>query len=315
MNLIKVQENNKTLFEFLANFTSEHTRKSYAKDIKKFVEFSGVTDVSQIQLINLITYRDFLKAEKASPATINRRLSSIKSLLSWCKAQGLIATNPGDSLKLSKVFQTQPTLAFSDQEVLKLLDEVENKKHALVLAILLNLGLRRSELTGLKWTDVMSDRGHRVIRVVGKGNKQRTLPITDNLWKYFEDYAREALPSPDDYVAGGSQPMNPATVYKIVRKYADQAGITKRVGAHSCRATVISHLLEKSVSPRNVADFAGHSSINTTVSLYDKKRDGITNSAAYKVGYESQDQESYSSDGSVDTARGTDSSRNLRAVS
>ena len=79
--------------------------------------------------------------------------------------------------------------------------------------------------------------------------------------------------------------MDAGNVRKIVKKYAENVGITRRVSAHSCRATAISHLLDTQKVPiRDVADFAGHSSINTT-SLYDKKRKGLDESAAYKIKY------------------------------
>jgi integrase len=75
------------------------------------------------------------------------------------------------------------------------------------------------------------------------------------------------------------------TIYNIVKKYAKIIGVTRPVSPHSCRATAISQLLENGESPRNVADFAGHSSVNTTIGSYDKKRDGIKNSSAMKLNF------------------------------
>jgi integrase len=74
-----------------------------------------------------------------------------------------------------------------------------------------------------------------------------------------------------------------STIYAIVKKYAKMVGVTRNVSPHSCRATAISQLLENGESPRNVADFAGHASINTTIGSYDKKRDGLKNSSAMKL--------------------------------
>jgi integrase len=151
--------------------------------------------------------------------------------------------------------------------------------------------LRRSELVSIKLEDIYEDRGVTVLRIKGKGDKVRVLPLSDtlvvNLKEYLKNYG--TVLDQKDYLFQSHkdirnvQAMSGTTVYKIVNKYAKILGITKRVGAHSCRATVISHLLENSVSPRDVANFAGHSSINTTVGIYDKRRDEIKNSAAYKV--------------------------------
>jgi site-specific recombinase XerD len=98
----------------------------------------------------------------------------------------------------------------------------------------------------------------------------------------FTDYLIQSYASQKN-----EKPMAPDSVNRIVKDYAEKLNINKDISAHSCRATAISFLLEKGESPRNVADFAGHSSIETTVSIYDKKRDNLNNSSAYKVDYKS----------------------------
>ena len=80
--------------------------------------------------------------------------------------------------------------------------------------------------------------------------------------------------------------MDGSTVYRIIERYAKKCGINKKVGAHSCRATAISHLLDTQKTPiRDVAIFAGHSNITTT-ERYDKRRENLDNSAAYKINYD-----------------------------
>jgi integrase/recombinase XerD len=120
-------------------------------------------------------------------------------------------------------------------------------------------------------TDILEDRGVMILRVRGKGSKERMIPLTKEIHNATETYLQKSVT------------LNPSSIYRIVNRYAKKIGIEKRVGAHSCRATLISHLLENQVSPRDVADLVGHSNINTTISIYDKKRLGVQNSAAYKV--------------------------------
>jgi len=290
--------------EFINNFTSEHTRAAYLHDVQDFLSFfnGSVNHPEQLNLQHFIDYRDFLINNKRTTATINRKLSSIKSLMTWCAANGVIAHNPATNLKLPKVNIHTPTLAFTDDEVKKMLESPDDStfsgvSHKLILAFLFFFGLRRSELINIKLEDIYEDRGVTILKVKGKGGKERFLPFTPELLVYFNAYkytyslhSGTKLNS-DDFLlqtstsSKSSKPINPSTIFRIVTRYARQCGIDRRVSPHSCRATVISHLLENQISPRHVADFAGHSNIQTTIGIYDKKRDGITNSAAYKVKY------------------------------
>jgi integrase/recombinase XerD len=302
MELIKLEHRN-FIEEFLKNFTSLSTRKAYKLDMEDFFKFCNgrFTHPNQLNLMHFISYRDKLIAEGFSSATISRKLYSIKSLMSWCVTQGFIKTNPVQELKLPKPVVKDPTIAFTDEEASKIMDlpdvmEFHGNYHKLMLVFLFYLALRRSELVNIKIEDIYEDRGITVLRVIGKGGKVRIIPLPTEVvlhlgvyitnYKMFVGYALNT----GDYLFQSSpygksnKPINTNTVFKIVRKYAEKAGINKRVSPHSCRATVISQLLEKNVSLRHVADLAGHSNVQTTIG-YDKKRDGYANSAAFKVDY------------------------------
>ena len=302
MNLT-VQNSNNLILEFLANFTSNSTRRAYLQDLKQFfVRYSVPNgDFSYITLSMLIGYREQLKSEGLSSATVNRKLSTIKSLMNWAVECGVLSANPAASLRLEKSSQVLPTLAFTDLEVQQMLETPDNSYyghlHRLMLTLLFKLGLRRSELVNIRMKDFYQDRGVDVLSIRGKGGKQRVLPLTQEVSEVIQDYkakyefnAKDTL-HPSDFLLQSLTceknkiAMNPASVYRMVNRYAKDIGITRRVGAHSCRATAISHLLENQVSPRDVADFAGHTNVNTTISSYDKKRDGLKNSAAFKVKY------------------------------
>lgn len=221
--------------------------------------------------------------------------------MNWCMAQGLIFTNPASSLKLPKPAIQEPTLAFTDEEASQIIAAPDvttffGNLHRISMVMLFNLGLRRSELANLKMRDIYEDRGVKVLKIQGKGNKIRTLPLSgfvySELRSYLANYEKFSgkLLTVDDYLLQSSASnknevsMSGRAISRTVGVYAKRLGIHKRVSAHSARATVISHLLENAVSPRDVADFAGHSSINTTT-IYDKKRDGLKNSAAFKVNF------------------------------
>lgn len=294
--------------EFVSNLLSPRTKRNYLKDLQMFFEFlylggENVKKPADIQSYHFSIYRDFLIEEGYAPATINRRLVVIRSFMKWALAHKLIQSNPLDSVKLPKSATKNPTQAFSDEEVRMMIDAPDIKTregicHRLVLILLFHLGLRRSELAQLKFKDIKEERNHHILVIDGKGGKVRVLPLAKELlteiFRFkarFESHTELEL-ADDDFliqtIKGGvnKSPCHGSTIYRIVSRYAKKLGINKTVGAHSCRATVISHLLDtKKVMIRDVADFAGHSQISTT-QRYDKKRKGLDDSAAYSVDYD-----------------------------
>ena len=167
----------------------------------------------------------------------------------------------------------------------------------LVIFLLFSLGLRRSELVNIRVGDFYQDRGHYVLKIRGKGNKDRHLPLqtevlqavkiyTDAMAAHGVQFEKEDFLIQSSLKGKNTRPMDGSTVYRIIERYAKKCGINKKVGAHSCRATAISHLLDTQKTPiRDVAIFAGHSNITTT-ERYDKRRENLDNSAAYKVNYD-----------------------------
>lgn len=274
-------------YDFLQNFESPNTRDAYRVDLKNFTEFKGSTTVNDWSLKDLMDYRDFL-SKSSSPSTVRRKLASIMSFTKWCLKYSMIDTDPAYGLKLPKPQTKKPTLAFTDEEVVRILNmpnkSIDREKtHYMILKVLFQLGLRRTELTTILKEHIREDRGHVVLTIFGKGGKTRELPLSKELAKEIKEYAA-TTPYELLFTVNGKQ-LNSSTVFRVVQRYAMMAGIKKRVGAHSCRATAISHLLDTQKVPiRDVADFAGHSSINTTAG-YDKKRKGLQDSAAYKVQY------------------------------
>jgi len=306
MDLVKKDTVN-IVDEFLSNFPKSATRTAYKRDISDFFGYYNARfgDPGILTINHFIAYRDQLLADGKAPATVGRKLSSLKSLMHWCVTRGFLQSNPVAHLKFPKVTTKYPTLAFTDDEVRRIFEAIDRTDlhgvvHTFILKILFNLGLRRSEIVNLKVSDIYEDRNFTVVKIIGKGDKERLLPLSPDMVLAYKEYLTayeevtgNKLENTDWLIQSNpwvknANPMNSTTVFKIVRNYARKAGITKRVGAHSCRATVISHLLEKNISPRDVADFAGHTNIHTTISIYDKKRDFLENSAAMKVDYGSK---------------------------
>lgn len=291
---------------FLQNCNSKNTKKAYESDILELQQFLRAKNLDLVTLEKvdtLIEYRNMLLSNGKAPGTIARKIASIKSFLNWLVEVGHLEKNPAIHIKSPKPVVLEPTLAFTDREVTAMLQKPDlssfyGNLHYIILILLFNLGLRRSELSNLKWGDLYEDRGQVALKVLGKGQKLRILPLNTNIYAYLQKYKSYYEKTcnmtliASDYILQtrkirkNIKPMDCSSINEVVIKYARAAGITRRVSAHSCRATMISHLLDTQHLPiRDVADAVGHSSVNTTI-LYDKKRKGLSDSALLKVNYE-----------------------------
>lgn len=292
--------------DFIQQFVSDRTKRAYITDLKIFFDFLKKGDVhvrhpNQIQSHHFQLYRDEMIEAGYSSATVNRRLVAIRSFIKWAMSCKLIDYNPLDVVKLPKVQTESPTLAFDDKEVMAMLNAPDTSTvagacHKLSMVLLFSLGLRRSELTGIKVDDLYQERNHWAIRIKGKGGKDRHLPLAPAVQQAIKEYT-DAMAAfnlqfePGDYLISSQKskhrntPVNGSTIYRMIEKYAKQCGITKKVSPHSCRATAISHLLDTQKTPiRDVAIFAGHAKITTT-ERYDKRRGSLDKSAAYDIDY------------------------------
>lgn len=296
--------------EFLVQFLSADTKTAYIKDLKFFFDFlrSGNVQIShpkEIQSFHFQLYRDHLMERGLSSATINRRLVCIRSFMKWAIAAKLIDHNPLDTVKLPKVQTESPTVAFDDEEVVQMINAPDTtthkgKTHRLIMVLLFHLGLRRSELTNFQMHQLVHDRTHWVLRIQGKGDKLRLIPLNDVVYEeigiYIAHLADHGIKlGPEDYLLQTElkkrnlRPMDGSTIFRTIEKYAKSLGINKSVSPHSCRATVISHLLDtQNTAIRDVATFAGHANITTT-ERYDKRRKNLDKSAAYQVDFYKKD--------------------------
>jgi integrase/recombinase XerC len=296
--------------EFLLQFLSNDTKTAYIKDLDFFFNFLKLGNVSihhpsEIKSFHFQLYRDHLIEKGLASATINRRLVCIRSFIKWAVASKLMDHNPLDTIKLPRVQTESPTVAFDDHEVVKMIEAPDlnhhkGRTHRLIMVLLFNLGLRRSELVNIKLQMIVKDRGHDILNIKGKGDKIRIIPLNSfvlgEIKKYISTLMENGVElNPNDWLIQtelknkNQIPMDGSTIYRIINRYAKSLGINKCVSPHSCRATVISHLLDTQQAPiRDVATFAGHSNITTT-ERYDKRRGNLNKSAAYQVDYSTED--------------------------
>ncbi len=273
------------IYEFLGGQNSDETVRAYSTDLNQYKTITG----GALDRQAVIFFRDTLIKQGLSPSTVARKMSSVRSYCEFLRGQGKLTVDPFAGVKAPKVSVAEPTQAFSDDEVRKMFKAAEKnpkpyerERDLMVLGFLFYAGLRRNEIVSLLFNDLSELDGQLIIRVRGKGGKFRMIPAHPKLQELILPKAIR----PVDWKKNDATPLldvSGSTIYAIVKKYAKMVGVTRNVSPHSCRATAISQLLENGESPRNVADFAGHASVNTTIGSYDKKRDGLKNSSAMKL--------------------------------
>jgi len=254
-----------------------NTIVAYSHDLVNFLDFLKRRGVSPVQ----ISQDDLLSfiAEKKnllSPRSLARCLVSIRMFYRFLVSEGRIDSNPARLMGIPKMYQHLPDILSRDEVEALLLQPdthtVLGKRDKAMLELLYATGLRVSELIGLRMTNINLGAGY--IRTIGKGSKERIIPMgtkaIDSLKAYLKD-GRPTLLKRDPAQAGPylflnlrGRPMTRQGFWKIIRDHALKAGITKKVTPHTVRHSFATHLLEGGADLRSVQIMLGHADISTT---------------------------------------------------
>lgn len=270
---------------WLASLRSDNTRSAYRRDLVDFLGFCAQGSVDPLVVSRPVVdlYARSLEAEAKAPATIARRLSALASFYRYLVDEGVLVASPVDRVRRPIVAQESPMLGLDRDEARALLRTAGSAgaaDHALVCLLLLN-GLRVSEATGLTIADLDIERGHHVVRIVGKGAKRRTAPLAPRTFAAVEA-AVAGRASGTVLLSRDGRPMNRHQALRAVQRLCRQAGITKRVSPHSLRHSMVTQALEAGVPIHVVQDAAGHASPNTT-RRYDRARHALDGHATYAL--------------------------------
>lgn len=252
---------------------SPKTAAGYRKDLADFVawvegRYGEAFDPKAVLPEDVRDYRQHLLAVRgAAPATVNRRLAAVRAFFNFLTARGEVAANP--AARIGGVRMTRPApRALSGPELRRLLREARraaNPLHRAVVVVLLNTGLRASELCGLKLSDLQLSprRGRLVVR--GKGEKVREVPLNAGAREALEEWLSVRPAAADDRLFVGRRgPLTPSGVWRIVTKLARRAGL-EDVHPHALRHTFATRLLrEAGADLVTVAELLGHEDISTT---------------------------------------------------
>lgn len=257
---------------------SEKTIDSYRRDIEKFSHFLDTQGVD-FRDVDVIIIRNFLSDElknKISKRSCKRRLSAVKGFYSYLYKKGIISKNDFDILTLMKTEKTYPHALYKEQ-IYKLFDENSKRTDTLMIrdeAIIETLyftGIRASEIIGIKLTDMFLD--DRIFRIIGKGNKERIVPFTEQCRDTISNYisslrGKLAIKnnSPTDYLflnAQGRQ-LTSRGLENILTEIEKKTGLNYGLHPHIFRHSFATHLLEAGMDIRLIQELLGHDSINAT---------------------------------------------------
>lgn len=257
---------------------SGNSIEAYTRDVEKLAAYSEVNFPEKsplnLELEHLRRFVNDLAKLEISDYTHARIISGIKAFYKYLMYEDVISEDPAQLLEAPKLGRKLPdTLSY--QEIIQLLEaiplgEPEGHRNRAIVEMLYSSGLRVSELTELKKGQVYEDVGF--LRVIGKGNKERLVPVGKDALKYLNIYKNEvrvhqAITKGHEefvFLNRRGKKLTRVMIFLIIKKTAEQAGIEKNISPHTFRHSFATHLIEGGADLRAVQEMLGHESITTT---------------------------------------------------
>lgn len=248
---------------------SPNTVASYISDLTAFFSAVG-KDPKNVVPEDIISY--FAETTALSKRSQARVLSSLHSFYKWMIMEGEMTDNPSDAIEAPKLGKYLPAV-LSVEEVDRLiaavdLDSAFGKRDRAMLETLYGLGLRVSELVSLRISSIWTEQGF--VSVIGKGDKQRLVPLGGMARDAIRDYLEVRGPAADRessdilFLNRFGRALTRVAVFKMIKAYAVKAGISKEISPHTLRHSFATHLIENGADLRAVQEMLGHESILTT---------------------------------------------------
>lgn len=254
---------------------SPNSIEAYLDDLTKLLKYFETEDLKlqQIRLEDLQQFVTQLYDLGINARSVARILSGVRSFFNFLILDGYIQNDPTELLETPKIGLKLPVV-LSLQEIENIISIIdlstkEGQRNRAIIEVLYSCGLRISELTNLKFSDLFLDDGF--IRVEGKGSKQRLVPISHTAIKEIGNYLLDrkhidVKKGSEDmvFLSKRGTPISRIMVFHFIKQYADQAGIKKNISPHTFRHSFATHLLEGGANIRAIQQMLGHEKITTT---------------------------------------------------
>lgn len=250
---------------------SENTIKAYERDLMRFCDFFHNSSILSIDKNSMRKYINKV-GEEIDPRSLSRNISSLKSFFKFLVLSKVISVNPMDMINNPKIPKKLPKV-LNEDEVFKLLDIDLNTdfdyRNKAMIELMYSSGLRVSELVNLNVNDV--DLDNDLIRIFGKGSKERIIPINDyaasSLNEYLLNHRKELFKHGENnylFLNNHGNKMTRQGFFKILKKIAVEKGINTDFSPHTLRHSFASHLLKYGADLRSIQELLGHSDISST---------------------------------------------------
>ncbi|MDB4131097.1 tyrosine-type recombinase/integrase [Flavobacteriaceae bacterium] len=262
-------------FDYLSkekNF-SKNTVVAYKNDLETFKLFClDQYEISDISIVAYPIIRDWiinLSEKNLSPLTINRKISSLSKYYDFLLKTQVNKVSPLKNHKRLKV-QKKLIIPFSEDEVFKVVDvfskDFEGKRNLLIVDTLYSTGIRRDELINIKLNNVFLNED--LIKVLGKRNKERLVPVLSGLNKRIKDYLsfRKEIDSSSSnlFITKRGKSIGPSLVYRVVKKYFSKVSTKVKTSPHVLRHSFATHMLNNGADINSIKEIMGHSSLAST---------------------------------------------------
>ena len=250
---------------------SEHTLVAYTTDLEQFVVFSEVTSLQAITQLKTVFIRGWivqLMEDGYSNKSVNRKLASLRTLFKWLRKEGISVENPMSRIRGPKVEKRLPSFAReqelgSDRTKHLFNDDFNGLRDELMLELFYQTGIRLSELIGLTLADIQSNS----IKVLGKRNKERIIPISSSLHQIIQRYiaARAVFAKSNRLLMlENGKPLYPAFVYRKIHQMLGTLTTLDKRSPHVLRHTFATHMLNNGAGLETLKALLGHASLAAT---------------------------------------------------
>jgi integrase/recombinase XerD len=254
---------------------ADNTIKSYRRDMLKFVEFldKGNPQTADICRSDVVDFMKMLYKRRLDSRSVARHVVTVRHFFRFALLEGLMKEDPAATIESPKFRQNLPHfLSFKEVERLLAQPDVSSTiglRDKAMIELMYSTGIRVSELTGIQVGDLQLDAG--CLRCVGKGNKERLVPVGKQAISVVEAYLKKSRPellkdnaSAYLFLNQRGRPIDRITVWKIMARYGRKAALRKPLKPHTLRHSFATHLLDRGADLRSVQMMLGHSDISTT---------------------------------------------------
>lgn len=255
---------------------SKHTLTAYQKDLEQFQSFIyqlyEQEDLTQVDYNQIRSWVVQLMEDDVQSPSIHRKISSLKSFYKFLQRRGSVQNNPATDIILPKKSKSKPKYIHESQlenlfERVTFPEDYTGQRDKLILELLYNTGMRRAELLNLQIQDI--DFSTLYIKVLGKGNKERIIPISKDLGHAIQSYleVRNATFNADTshlLLTQKGKPLYPKLVYNVVKQYLSLVTTAENKNPHTLRHSFATHMLANGADLKAIQDLLGHSSLAAT---------------------------------------------------